>query len=112
MNPGKFNRLITFQSMQPVFDADGIQIGTDWTDVKSAWAWPKTLSGREYVTAASDRNTRSERWRIRYTTGINENMRIRYGTRFFNITAILQDDELRQTLTCVCEEVIPDASET
>lgn len=112
MNPGNFNRKIMFQSMQPVFDADGFQAGTEWTDVKSAWAWPKTLSGREYVTAASDQNTRSERWRIRYTTGINENMRILYGERYFNILAILPDDELRQTLTCVCEEVIPDASAT
>jgi SPP1 family predicted phage head-tail adaptor len=109
MNPGKFNRKITFQRFVEGVD-DGFGGGSYWEDAKTVYAWPKTISGREYVEANADQNVRTTRWRIRYTTGLTEDMRIRYGERTFNIQAILQDDELRQTLTCVCEEVIPDAS--
>lgn len=108
MNPAKFRHRITFQKLVPGED-DGFGGGDTWEDVKTVWAAAKTTSGREYAAAAATQNERTTRWIIRYTTGLDENMRIRYGTRFFNITAILQDDELHRTLTCICKEAVPNA---
>jgi SPP1 family predicted phage head-tail adaptor len=109
MNPAQFRHRITFQQFVDGED-DGFGGGSDWKPVKTVWAAAKTLLGREIAVANATENIRRTRWVIRYTTGLNSDMRILYGKRVFNIIDITQDDELRRTLTCVCEEVDPDAT--
>jgi SPP1 family predicted phage head-tail adaptor len=110
MNPAQFRHRITFQRLVEGED-DGFGGGSYWEDVKTVWAAAKTLLGREIAVANATENIRRTRWIIRYTTGLDSDMRIIYGTRVFNITDIAQDDELRRTLTVVCEEVDPNANE-
>lgn len=105
MNPAQFRHRITFQQEQPVFDADGFQTGSDWADIKTVWAAAKTTTGKEFAIANSTENVRYTRWIIRYTTGLNEDMRIIYGSRVFDVVTILPDNELKLTLTAVCKEV-------
>lgn len=110
MNPAEFRHRITFQSKtENAKDADGFPIPEDeapWTDVVTVWAKNKTVSGREFVQAAATQNERAVRWIIRHRKGLNEDMRILFDGRIFDIEAILADDELKKTLTVVCKEVI------
>lgn len=108
MNPGALRNKITF--LQDTGDSDdngfgGNGEGGDWQPVKTVWAQAKTVSGRQFFSAAQNDAIKTTRFIIRYTTGLNEDMRIRFGTRIFGISAILYDDELRQTLTVVATEV-------
>lgn len=109
MNPGLLNRKIVFQKFETVMDPDGFET-KEWTDFKTVYAQPKTTGGQEIAAASSEENIRTTRWIIRYTSGLAEDMRIRYGTRFFSITAILQDDERRKTLTVLSQEVVDRAA--
>jgi SPP1 family predicted phage head-tail adaptor len=110
VNPGKLNKRITFQSFNPdATNENGFPISTDqqWSDLKTVWAMVKTLKGREYYQAAAIQAENTTRFVIRYTTGIDNTMRIKYGTRIFEIVAPpINDDERNMTLTIITKEVI------
>lgn len=105
MNPGLFRHRITFQSFNETTNENGFPV-QDWTDVKTVWAMIKTLQGREYYEAAATQNENTVRFVIRYTTGINPDMRIKYKDRTFEILSIINDDELKKTLTIIAKEVV------
>lgn len=107
MNPAKMNKRITFQEYVSGTDADGFPIEA-WQDVKTVWAMVKTMQGREFYQAAAVQAENTSRFVIRYTTGINSSMRIKYGERIFEISAPpINDDEKNVTMTIIAKEVIP-----
>lgn len=102
-NTGQFRHRIAF--LEPVTVTDEIgQEETEWKEFKKAWAMIKTVSGREYLAAASVQAERTYRFIIRYTKGINEKMKIEYDGRLFDIKSVLNDDEERKTLTIIATE--------
>lgn len=108
LNPGLLRNKITF--LQNTEDSNdngfgGNGEGGDWQPVKTVWAQAKTVGGRQFYAAAQNDVVKTTRFIIRYTEGIDEDMRIQFGTRIFGISDILHDDELRQTLTVVATEV-------
>jgi SPP1 family predicted phage head-tail adaptor len=105
MNPGRFRHRITFQSFIETTNENGFPV-QDWTDVKTVWAMIKTLQGREYYEAATTQNENTVRFVIRYTTGINPDMRIKYKERTFEILSVINDDERNITLTIIAKEVM------
>jgi SPP1 family predicted phage head-tail adaptor len=106
LNSGLFRQKITFQEYANTTDSDGFSV-KDWVDVKTVWAMIKTLQGREYYQAAAVQAENTTRFVIRYTTGINNKMRIKYGERIFDIAAPpINDDEKNITLTIIANEVI------
>jgi SPP1 family predicted phage head-tail adaptor len=105
-NSGSFRHRITFQEHITGTDDDGFAID-EWRDVKSSWAMIKTIQGREYYQAASVQAENTTRFVIRYTIGIDNRMRIKYGERIFDIAAPpINDDEKNSTLTIIAKEVI------
>jgi len=109
MNPGLFKHRITFQQYNhDAVNDNGFPLPEDqrWSEYKSVWAMIKTLQGREYVQAASTQNENTTRFVIRYTTGLNADMRIVFKTRKFEIESIINDDERNKTLTIICKEKI------
>ncbi|MBP3038066.1 phage head closure protein [Bacillaceae bacterium Marseille-Q3522] len=109
MNPANFRHRITFQQrISPEEKTENRFPVKGWQDVVAVWAMNKTVNGREYSQAATTQNERTVRWIIRYRTGLSEDMRIVFQdgeiTRFFEIDAILSDDERKKTLTVVCKE--------
>lgn len=110
-NSGQFRHRITFQKEQEVVDNEGFS-STSFVDVVSVWAMAKTVGGREYHQAAATQNELTTRWVIRYQKEFldrekkYEDMRVHYDGRYYEIEAILPDDELKKTLTVVCKEVI------
>lgn len=105
MNPAKFDSRITFQVNGQTYDEDGYPI-EGWTDVKTVWAMIKTLTGKEVFQAMTTKTEYTTRFVIRYTTGLNTDMRILYKNRIFNIQSIINDDEQNKTLTISAVEVV------
>lgn len=106
MNPGLFNKRITFQKYVSGTDQDGFPTES-WQDYKTVWAIVKTLQGREFYQAAAVQAENTTRFIIRYTKGINTNMRVVYkDDRIFNIQSIINDDEANKTLTIIAKEMI------
>lgn len=104
VNNGDFRHRITFQTPTVVKDELG-QEEIEWTDSKSVWAMIKTMQGREYFAAAATQSENTTRFVIRYTSGIDSNMRILYKGRVFEITAPpINDNEENKTLTIIAKE--------
>ncbi|MGG3987684.1 phage head closure protein [Bacillus smithii] len=109
MNPGQFRHRITFQRYdENATNENGFPLEEDqrWQDVKTVWAMIKTLQGREYYEAATTQNENTVRFVIRYTSGINPDMRIKYKERTFEILSVINDDEANKTLTVIAKEVV------
>jgi SPP1 family predicted phage head-tail adaptor len=109
MNPGLFRHRIAFQQYdENAVNENGFPLEENqrWQDVKTVWAMIKTLQGREYYEAASTQNENTVRFVIRYTSGINPDMRIKYKDRAFEILSVINDDERNITLTIIAKEVV------
>jgi SPP1 family predicted phage head-tail adaptor len=109
MNPGLFRHRITFQQYnENATNENGFPLEESqrWQDVKTVWAMIKTLQGREYYEAATTQNENTIRFVVRYTTGINPDMRIKYRERTFEIMSVINDDEMNKTLTIIAKEVM------
>lgn len=109
MNPGELNKRIIFQSYDPeLTDDEGFKLPKEqcYSDYKKVWASAKTTSGKEYTSSNNTQNEINTTWRIRYREDISDDMRIKFrGNRFYEIEAILPDDEDKSTLTIVTKEV-------
>ncbi|MGG3157139.1 phage head closure protein [Priestia megaterium] len=105
MNAGKLDKKITFQDYKLV-KKDGMSQEV-WEDFKTVYAMVRTISGREFYQAASVQNEYTTRFIIRYSAGknINENMRIVYRNRTFEIVSIINDNEKDETLTIMVKEL-------
>lgn len=105
MNPGLFNKRITFQLFTETINENGFPVEY-WQDVKTVWAMIRTLKGTEYYQAATTQNENSIRFVIRYTTGLHPDMRVFYNSRTFDVESIINNDEANKTMTVMCKEVI------
>ncbi len=101
---GRFRHRVMFQKYSSGGkDPDGFPV-EGWQDVKAAWAMIKTLKGTEYFSASSTQNENQMRFIIHFTEGLNEDMRILYDSREFDIESIINDDEENRTLTIIGNE--------
>jgi SPP1 family predicted phage head-tail adaptor len=97
---GLYRHRINIQ--KPVITKDSIgQEITTWEDVKLLWSMIKTVQGREYIAAASTQTEKTTRFIVRYTTGIDESMRIVHKDKVYEIESVINDDEMNKTLTII-----------
>ena len=75
-----------------------------WAPVADLWAAIEPLAGNESVVAEAVRGHVSHVLVIRSRPGVAPAMRFRFGTRLFDITAVLDIDERRRFLACSCRE--------
>lgn len=71
------------------------------------WARIETLRGQEAFAAASLGQTLTHRVTLRFHAGLDASMRLRLGARLFAIRAIIDAEERRRVLACLCEELAP-----
>lgn len=75
-----------------------------WTTHATRWAFIRPLVGREAFDAMREHADTTHWIRMRYTSGITPRMRVKYGTRIFNILSVANVDEQgRETLLMVKE---------
>jgi len=104
---GELSKRVTIQQRTTTLSASGAQ-STTWADVQAVWAAIVPMSGRELLAAQSVRSEVTHQVTIRYRRGITTSMRLSYGSRFFNIHAIMDDLERHRQLTVMCSEGLSD----
>lgn len=105
MNPGELKHRIIIQEEKEVEDEDGFKTNT-LVDVCKIWSAIKTVKGYEFVSAAATQHENIYRFIIRYRKGIDPRMVVNYQGRIFEIESILNDDELKKTITIIAKEHI------
>lgn len=104
----RFRHIITVQKPEP---KPGRLSGNEviWVDfLKDIHAAVEPYQGREYFYAQQVQSESSLRVRIRYFPGIESSMRILYGTRILNITAIIDPEEAHRELQIMCKTGVND----
>lgn len=87
MSIGELRHRITFQMLTSVVNENGFEIET-WQDYKTVWASASNLSGREYYQAAATQAEKTVKFTVRFIKDIEENMRISFERKQYNITSI------------------------
>lgn len=105
MNIGKLRHRITIQQQLQTRDEHG-GVVTAWQAFATRWAALEPLSGRELFEAQQLANKVGLRVRLRYLSEVTPAMRVLYGTRVFNIQAVINVEERNEELQLLCEEVV------
>ena len=105
MRAGELNKLIDIQQVSHVSDNMGGTTDTWSAYASSIWAaiWP--ISAKEQVMSAREEMEITHRVKIRYLSGLTAKMRIKYGTRYFDITSIINTEERGKEMILLAREV-------
>jgi SPP1 family predicted phage head-tail adaptor len=112
MNPGRFDKRITFQQYDPeATNENGFLLPEDqrYTDFKTVWAMIRTLKGTEFQQANTTKSETTSRFVIRYGSSkdLSSDMRILYKEKKYEIVSpLINDDEKNVTVTIVAKEVL------
>ena len=99
---GKLRHRLTIQSETKLAD-DGGGYTLGWADVVTVWGAIKPLSGGEQLRAMQLQDKVSHRIRIRHRSGVTPKQRLLFGSRAFQIRAVLNPDERNRWLESVFE---------
>ena len=103
---GKLRHVISIQQQTTTQDSYGEAVNT-WTDVyASIYASVDPISGKEFFSGEKFNMEISHKIRIRYKTGILPKMRVKFGSRYFDITNIINWQERSIELQLMCKEVV------
>jgi len=103
ISPSDLRHRLTLEELSRVAD-DGGGFTESWVAVATIFADLRPISGSERVEA--DRLTGSVTHGVvlRYRAGVVPAMRFREGTRIFQIVMVIDVEERRRWLRCLCEE--------
>lgn len=107
MQAGTLRKRITLQARSIVQDGLGQQVAT-WTDVSTIWASIEPLGGRELMLAQAIKSESTHKVQTRYRPGVTAAMRIKYGSRIFNIQNVMDEEERHRLLIINCNEGLND----
>lgn len=106
---GKLRHRITFQRFDGQRDEYGDPLKSEdehWNDVASMWAEVKPMSGREFYAAEQSQSEVTHKVSCRYRAGLTTAMRIKYGSRLFEIISIIDWEERHESLLIMCKELV------
>lgn len=110
INAGDLDKRVTLQRLtanSPDRDQGG---ATDesWTDLATVWAKMMPLRGREYLAAQEINTEVTGAIQIRYRSDLSLNSanRVKYGTRYYDILAIVDPLERHEELILYVKETI------
>ncbi|MBU1173751.1 MAG: phage head closure protein [Proteobacteria bacterium] len=89
---GEMNRRIVIQYPTRIGDGMGGFTST-WVTAATVWAKAWTVSSSEQTTAMQTSLIRVQKFKIRYRSVLLPSWRIKWGTRYFNITGIDPDEK-------------------
>ena len=111
INAGKYRHIVTFQKLREVQDSYGetsVNNDDNWEDAFNARVGIFPISGREALTEDVRQAEISHRIVLRYTKGIESTMRIKFGSRIFEITSPpVNNYERNDELLLFCKERDP-----
>lgn len=107
LNVGDLRHQITIQQMADTTDDYGTPVETDeWNTFATVWAAINPLTGREYIQTQNVIPDLTATIKIRYLPGVTTRMRVLYGTRVFDIKAVIDVEEHHREMQLMCAEVI------
>lgn len=105
LSAGKFDRRIVIEQAVETQDEAGGVVQA-WSTYKTVWARFVTQTGREFFAAKQVNTALDQLISIRYVSGLNAKMRVKYGSRIFNIIAPPIDvNEAHEEIKLMCEEL-------
>lgn len=105
INPGEFRHIITFQEMEENKNSFG-EMTKVWVDKFSTRAGIYPLSGKEFFATDKENSEISHKINIRYRPGINNNMRIIFEGRVFDIESIINFQERNILIQIMAKELL------
>ena len=111
MEAGKLRHRLIIQRppVVPVRDSTGAEVET-WEPVSAVWGRVEPLSGRELYAARQFNAEVSHRVTMRFAEGIIPTMRVLFGSRAFDVHAVLNPDERNRELQLACSEFVQRAA--
>jgi len=100
---GDLRHRIVFEQPVEVDDGHGGHV-VSWATFATVWAAVEPISGREYFEAHQMQREVTHRVKIRSLPGLDENMRIIFNDRVFEIESIIDLDERRYFMELLCRE--------
>lgn len=88
INAGKYRHVVTFQRLMEVPNDYGEvskSVGSNWENAFTARVGIFPISGKEVMTATMEKGEISHRIYMRYQSGVDSTMRIKFGDRIFEI---------------------------
>lgn len=108
MRAGKLRHLIDIEQRSTGQDVAGQQLGT-WTPVVSRiYANVKPVRTEEPLNAAALRGRVTHEVELRYRAGVTAAMRVKFGTRYFDIIGVRDTEERHRQLFLDCVEGMSD----
>lgn len=103
MNIGNMRHRVTIEKIVKKTDPYGDPYD-DWGEHATVWAAIEPLTGREYWGAQQVDSEVAGKIRIRYLSDINPTMRVKFGTRIYEILAVINVNERNEELTLMVRE--------
>lgn len=105
---GNLRKRLSFQTRATTQDVSGQQVNT-WTTAFTVWGEIEPISGRELLAAQAVQSDVTHTVTVRYRSELAvpkvvAAMRIMYGTRIFNITSGMNEDERNRLVTLQVSE--------
>lgn len=102
------NLQIDIQSNTAAVDSFGqpVESWANVTGLTSLWASGISTGGREYYAAQKLNAEVTMVFKIRYQTGITPLMRVKYGSRYFQILSVNNVNEKNEFVLISCKEVL------
>jgi SPP1 family predicted phage head-tail adaptor len=101
---GGLNKRLIIQYQVKAQDTFGAEAIT-WTTLDTVWGNVKPVSGKEVYRLQQMKVEADFIVTIRYRTGLDETMRVKFGSRYFEIKYIQNTDEAKVELVMYCKEV-------
>ncbi|KVL39793.1 head-tail adaptor protein [Burkholderia sp. MSMB1835] len=89
MKAGKLKERIVIERPSGEENENGEPLPGAWVVHARPWADVLFVNGKEHVVSGAVRGSTVASMRIRYRAGIDEQMRVRYDGRLYDITAVL-----------------------
>lgn len=102
---GKLRHRITIQQRSTTQDVYGEPTDT-WTTFATVWASVEPIIGREFFASEQVQAEVTTKIRIRNLDGILPKMRVSFGSKIYDIKAIMNIEERNREILLMCEEVI------
>lgn len=107
MRAGRLKHRVRVQTATTSRGATGQPV-TTWTTAATVWAYVEPVKGDERIAAQGVQAKLSHRVHLRYNAypALTTAMRLLYGTRIFEITAVVNRYEADKEIVCDCVEVL------
>jgi len=102
---GRLRQLVELVQPSSTQDSFGGFTQAGGTSLGTVWAQIEALSGRDVLAAQSFTSVGTHLVTIRWMPGVAANQVVKFGTRRFQIEAVLNPDERTKVLKLLCVEV-------